>query len=178
MLLAVSTNEGAGAHAFVFNSLNGQKLPLSDFKGHVVLIVNTASRCGFTRQYKGLVSLWRAYRDREFVVLGIPSNDFGGQESGTTTEIKEFCEFNFEVDFPMTEKNHVIGNQAHPFFKWAASELGVIAKPRWNFHKYLIGPDGRLVDWFSSLTSPSSKRVIKAIEAQIMLKEKLIYSQK
>jgi glutathione peroxidase len=101
------------------------------------------------------------------VVLGVPSNDFGDQEPGTEAEIKTFCEVNFNVNFPMSAKVHVKGNQAHPFYLWAAEELGAIASPQWNFHKYLISPDGRLVDWFSTPTSPLSARVLRAIEAQL-----------
>ena len=149
---------------FSFTAIDGNSLPLSSFKGKAVLLVNTASHCGFTSQYGELQALWRRYRDRGFVVLGVPSNDFGGQEPGTNTEIKTFCEVNFDVDFPLTEKVHVKGEKAHAFYAWAEKELGALAKPRWNFHKYLIAPDGRLVDWFSSVTSPNSARLIQAIE--------------
>jgi len=155
------------AHDFSFAAIEGGALPLSDFSGRAVLVVNTASRCGFTRQYGDLQALWSRYRDRGLVVLGVPSNDFGGQEPGTETEIKTFCEVNFDVDFPMTEKVHVSGETAHPFYDWARQELGALAKPRWNFHKYLVAPDGRLVDWFSTPTSPLSKRVIRAVEANL-----------
>jgi len=152
------------AFDFSFTTIDGNSLPLSSFKGKVVLLVNTASRCGFTSQYAALQQLWRSYRDRGLVVLGVPSNDFGGQEPGTNTEIKMFCEVNFDVDFPLTQKVHVNGKTIHPFYAWAAKELGSLAKPRWNFHKYLVAPDGRLVDWFSSATSPSSKRLVQAVE--------------
>ena len=157
------------AYGFNFISIDGRSLPFSQFKGKVVLVVNTASRCGFTSQYEGLVQLWQKYREKGFVVLAIPSNDFGGQEPGNSSEIKNFCEVTFGVDFPMSEKISVTGPDAHPFYKWAASEFGWIAKPRWNFHKYLVGADGQLVDWFSSVTKPSSNRLIKAIEAQLAL---------
>jgi glutathione peroxidase len=153
------------AHDFTFTAIDGTPLPLKDFAGKAVLIVNTASRCGFTPQYSALQDLWTRYRDRGLVVLGVPSNDFGGQEPGSEAEIKEFCEVNFDIDFPMTEKAEVSGDHAHPFYSWAGRELGMIAKPRWNFHKYLVAPDGRLVNWFSTPTSPTSGKVIKAIEA-------------
>jgi len=94
----------------------------------------------------------------------VPSNDFGGQEPGTETQIKKFCEVNYDIDFPLTEKTQVKGPDAHPFYLWAAAELGAKAKPRWNFHKYLVAPDGRLVDWFSTVTAPTSDRLVKAIE--------------
>ena len=155
------------AHNFGFKSIEGGNLPLSTFSGKAVLIVNTASFCGFTSQYTDLQDLWKRYKNRGLIVLGVPSDDFGGQEPGTEVEIKTFCEVNFDVDFPLTEKVRVKGKLAHPFYKWAAAELGIAAKPRWNFHKYLISPDGHLVDWFSTPTSPVSTRVIKAVEAAL-----------
>lgn len=153
------------AHDFAFTSIEGGELPLSRFAGKAVLVVNTASRCGFTHQYSGLQSLWSRYRDRGLVVLGVPSNDFGGQEPGSEAEIKEFCEVNFSVDFPMTAKVHVRGDEAHPFYRWAVAKLGQDAAPQWNFHKFLVTPDGRLVSWFSTRTPPESEAVTKAVEA-------------
>ncbi|MDG2203775.1 MAG: glutathione peroxidase [Alphaproteobacteria bacterium] len=155
------------AHAFTFQAIEGGDLPLSQFAGKAVLVVNTASHCGFTSQYSALQDVWSRYRDEGLVVLGIPSNDFGGQEPGNAMEIKEFCEVNFDVDFPMTGKVRIRGDMPHPFYAWAYKELGGTAKPRWNFHKYLVAPDGRLVEWFSTPTSPLSNRVIKAIEANL-----------
>jgi len=159
---------GNNAYDFTFTSIEGEKLALSEFSGKVILIVNTASRCGFTPQYEGLQKLWETYRSRGLVVLGVPSGDFGGQELATDEKIKEFCTVNFSIDFPMAEKTEVTGKQAHPFYSWALKELGAKAKPRWNFHKYLVSKDGRLIDWFSSTTRPSSKRVQKAIEAALV----------
>ncbi len=153
------------AHQFSFVSIEGQALPLSQFSGKAVLVVNTASRCGFTGQYADLQELWERYKDRGFVVLGVPSNDFGSQEPGTEAEIKSFCEVNFDVNFPLTEKAVVKGSRAHPFYQWAGDRFGTMSKPRWNFHKYLITPDGRLADWFSSVTSPTSGRLLRAVEA-------------
>jgi len=150
---------------FSFVGIDGQPLSLSDYRGKAVLIVNTASQCGFTPQYKGLEDLAEKYRARGLVVLGVPSNDFGGQEPGNSSEIKQFCELNYNIQFPLTEKTKVIGADAHPFYQWAAKKFGPLAKPRWNFHKYLIAPDGRLVDWFSTMTTPESSRIIKAVEA-------------
>jgi glutathione peroxidase len=164
---AMAADPAASAYDFAFTSIEGQQLPLSDFKGKVVLLVNTASRCGFTPQYEGLQAVWERYRDQGLVVLGVPSNDFGGQEPGSEAEIKQFCEVNFAVDFPLTSKEHVVGEAAHPFYRWAAAQLGLTAKPRWNFHKYLIGPDGELVDWFATTTKPTASKVTKAIEAQL-----------
>ncbi|MCP1336725.1 glutathione peroxidase [Futiania mangrovi] len=159
--------EGSGAHVFRFEAIEGGPLPLSDFAGKAVLVVNTASQCGFTRQYAGLQDLWEGYRARGLVVLGVPSNDFGGQEPGTEAQIKEFCEVNFDVDFPMTAKVHVRGGAAHPFYAWAADTLGAEAAPRWNFHKYLVAPDGRLVAWFPTRTEPDDPGLKAAIEAAL-----------
>jgi len=126
------------AHDFSFTAIDGEALPLSTFRGKVLLVVNTASRCGFTRQYEGLQALWNDYRDRGLVVLGVPSNDFGGQEPGSDPDISEFCTVNFHVDFPLTAKTPVRGQNAHPFYRWAAREVGALGVPRWNFHKYLV----------------------------------------
>lgn len=152
------------AHDFAFTSIEGTPLPLADFRGKALLVVNTASQCGFTPQYEGLEKLWRDYRDRGFVVLGVPSNDFGGQEPGSEAQIKEFCEVNFAVDFPMTAKAHVRGDDAHPFYRWAAEQAGVLGVPRWNFHKYLIAADGHFVDWFATTTAPDAVRLREAVE--------------
>jgi glutathione peroxidase len=158
------TDTPDSAYAFAFQSLEGKPMPLSAFAGKPMVIVNTASKCGFTPQYKGLEALWQAKRDKGLVVLGVPSNDFGAQEPGSASEIKSFCELRFGVDFPLTEKVHVTGAEAHPLFKWIAAKGGFLAKPHWNFYKYLIGPDGTLVDWFSSVTAPGSTRFTKAVE--------------
>jgi glutathione peroxidase len=152
------------AYAFAFQSLEGKPMPLAAFTGKPMVIVNTASKCGFTPQYKGLEELWQAKRDKGLVVLGVPSNDFGAQEPGSASEIKSFCELRFGVDFPLTEKVRVTGADAHPLFKWIAAKGGFLARPHWNFYKYLIGPDGRLVDWFSSVTAPGSAKFTKAVD--------------
>ena len=152
------------AYDFSFKAITGESLPLNEFRGKVMLVVNTASQCGFTGQYDRLQTVWNKFRDKGLVVLGIPSNDFGNQEPGQEAEIKKFCEVNFNVDFPMTTKVKVSGGDAHPFYNWAAAELGGLAKPRWNFHKYLIDTNGHLVDWFSTPTSPTSGKIITAIE--------------
>ncbi|KAA5606709.1 glutathione peroxidase [Roseospira marina] len=159
-----ATGNGQTAHAFQFTSIDGAPVPLDQFAGKAVLIVNTASKCGFTPQYEGLQALWEAYRDRGLVVLGVPSNDFGGQEPGSEEEIKSFCTVNFNINFPMTEKEVVSGDGAHPFYAWAREQVGFVGSPKWNFHKYLIAPDGTLVDWFSSVTKPQSDRLVAAVE--------------
>ncbi len=170
-IFALTTMTGAAMattfHDFDFTSIEGEPLPARTFAGKAVLAVNTASFCGFTKQYAALQSLWESYRDKGLVVLGLPSNDFGAQEPGTAGEIKTFCETNFAVGFPMTGKVVVKGDGAHPFYKWAAGEVGVIGSPKWNFHKYLIGADGRLLDWFSTATAPDSDKIRKAIDAAL-----------
>ena len=162
--IPVAAEADTTAHDFTFTAIEGGALPLRQFEGKAVMVVNTASFCGFTHQYEGLADLWARYRDRGLVIVGVPSNDFGAQEPGADHEIQEFCEVTYGIDFPMTSKVHVRGTAAHPFYQWAASELGRLAVPRWNFHKYLIAPDGQLVDWFSTVTPPTSKRVTRAIE--------------
>lgn len=152
------------AHGFSFNSITGEALPMAQFAGKAVLVVNTASKCGFTPQYEGLQALWEKYRERGLVVLGVPSNDFGGQEPGTEEQIQSFCAVNFDIDFPMTAKTIVAGDGAHPFYAWARDQVGMVGSPKWNFHKYLIGPDGELVTWFSSVTGPQAKRLVDAVE--------------
>ena len=159
--------QAADAHDFSFTDIDGEELSLSSFAGKAVLLVNTASRCGFTPQYDDLQAVWERYRGRGLVVLGVPSNDFGGQEPGSEAEIKEFCEVNFAVDFPLTAKTNVRGSEAHPFYRWAETELGDAAAPRWNFHKYLVAPDGRLVAWFPTRTPPTDTTVTQAIEAAL-----------
>ena len=152
-------------HDFEFTAIEGDPLPAHNFRGKAVLVVNTASFCGFTKQYTGLQALWEKYRDQGLVVLAVPSNDFGAQEPGKASEIKTFCETNFDVDFPMTTKQQVKGADAHPFYKWAKDQVGIVGSPKWNFHKYLIAPDGTLTDWFSTTTAPDAKKIINAVEA-------------
>ncbi|MCE9651011.1 MAG: glutathione peroxidase [Parvibaculum sp.] len=153
------------AHLFEFQTITGEALPMSRFEGRTVLVVNTASRCGLTPQYRELQGLWERYRPRGLVVLGVPSNDFGAQEPGTEAEILSFCETNYDIDFPLTAKQSVIGEDAHPFYKWIAEIAGEDALPRWNFHKYLIGPDGALVNVYGSRVAPLDETLVKEIEA-------------
>ena len=137
--------------------------PLKKFEGKVVLVVNTASECGLTPQYRGLQALWDSYRERGLVVLGVPSNDFGGQEPGSEKDIQTFCETNYGVTFPLTAKEHVAGNAAHPLYKWVLQQAGEAAAPKWNFHKYLIGRDGEFIDWFSTQTKPTGPKITAAV---------------
>lgn len=163
--LASNTQSASGsAFDIAFTSIDGEPLPMSSFAGSAVLVVNTASLCGFTYQYDGLQTVYDRYRDRGLVVLGVPSNDFGQQEPGKEDEIKAFCEVNFNIDFPLTEKQSVKGENAHPFFRHVAETLGEDSLPRWNFHKYLVAPDGRLVGAWSSKVEPAGAEITSAIE--------------
>ena len=154
----------ASAHEFSFDTIDGAKLPMTDFRGRVVLVVNTASQCGLTPQYAGLEQLYSDYRDRGLVVLGVPCNQFAGQEPGAEAEIKDFCETRFAVDFPLTSKVEVKGAGAHPFYKWAEGELGEPAVPVWNFHKILVGKHGEAIRAFGPRTDPLDPEVTGAIE--------------
>ena len=159
------------AYSYSFKDINEEDMiNLSDYKGKTLVVVNTASLCGFTYQYDGLQKLYDDYKDQGLVVLGVPSNDFGNQESGTNSEVKEFCESTFSITFPLTEKNVVKGKDAHPFFKWSKKELGFIGGvPRWNFHKIIIDKDGNAIAGFTALTRPSSKKFISEIEKALQL---------
>ena len=159
------------AYSYSFKDINEEDvINLSDYKGKTLVVVNTASLCGFTYQYDGLQKLYDDYKDQGLVVLGVPSNDFGNQESGTNSEVKEFCESTFSITFPLTEKNVVKGKDAHPFFKWTKKELGFIGGvPRWNFHKIIIGKDGNAIAGYTALTRPSSKKFISEIEKALQL---------
>lgn len=145
------------------DSIGEGLLPTAEYKGKVVLVVNTASLCGFTDQYAGLEALWRRHKAQGFVLLGVPSNDFGGQEPGSKAEIKTFCESTFDVTFPLADKQVVSGANAHPLYKWIAAQAGPLGAPKWNFHKYLVGRDGNLVEWYSAMTGPGSTAIDDAI---------------
>jgi glutathione peroxidase len=152
-------------YSFSFEKLHEEgNINLADYNGKVIMLVNTASKCGFTTQYKGLQSLYDTYKDKGFVIIGIPSNDFGAQEPGSEEEIAEFCELNYGVTFPMTSKQIVSGESAHPLYKLARKELGFGTAPKWNFHKYLINKQGKFVDYFNSTTDPQADRVTKMVE--------------
>jgi glutathione peroxidase len=153
------------AWGFFFEGLKGDEIRLADYRGKPVLVVNTASRCGYTPQYAGLQQLWTRFGPRGLTVIGVPSNDFGGQEPGGVAEI-EATEQGYGVSFPMATKSQVLGAQAHPFYRWAASEKpGEL--PRWNFHKYLIGRDGHVAASIPTTTEPTDTRVIAAITREL-----------
>ena len=163
----VTANYEKLAYDFQFRDLDGSPLSLSEYKGKIIVAVNVASQCGFTKQYEDMQNIWEKYQSKGIVMLGIPSNDFGKQEPGTSKEIKNFCEAKFGITFPMTEKVLVKGPEAHPFYIWAKKNHGESAVPKWNFHKIIIGKDGKVIDTFASITSPSSRRFIKALESLI-----------
>ena len=148
---------------FSIESISGETINFNEYKNKVVLIVNTASYCGFTKQYEELQSLWDKYRSNGLIVLGVPSNSFN-QEKKNNSEIKEFCEVNFNINFPLTTITEVKGDKAHDLFKWAKNNHGKSAIPKWNFFKILINKDGKVEDTFSSFTKPMSKKLIDKIE--------------
>ena len=154
------------AYDFIFKGLDGTQIDLNEYKNKAILVVNVASRCGYTPQYEDLQQLWSEYKSKDLIVIGVPTNNFR-QEPGSNKEIKDFCETNFGITFPMTEKISVIGKNSHPFYKWAREDYGIGAIPKWNFHKILIAKNGKIVDTFSSITKPTSKKFIKAIEKAI-----------
>jgi len=158
--------EQKSAYDFSFRKIDGGDLPLSSFKGKLLLVVNTASRCGFTKQYAGLQSLYDTYKDRGLVVLGVPSNDFLSQEPGSNAEIKKFCETTFGITFPMTEKVHVKGADADPFYLWASGQPhGSV--PGWNFHKLLVSPGGVLLESFETSVAPDDRTLVETIEKNL-----------
>ena len=158
-----SANYNKVFHDLQINSISGELMEFKKFKDKAVLVVNTASYCGFTKQYEDLQKLWEKYESKGLVVLGIPSNSFN-QEKKSNTEVKEFCEVNFEISFPLTAITDVKGENAHEIFKWAKENHGKSAIPKWNFHKILINKDGRIHDTFASFTNPMSKKIIKEVD--------------
>ena len=148
---------------FKINSISGEQIDFKDYKNKVVLVVNTASYCGFTNQYNDLQLLWEKYKSEGLIVLGVPSNSFN-QEKKEDSDVKEFCEVNFNIDFPMTSITEVKGKNSHEIFKWAEKNYGKSAVPKWNFHKILINKEGKIEDTFASFTKPMSKKITKAIE--------------
>ena len=148
---------------FKIESITGEIIDLKEYRNKVVLLVNTASFCGFTNQYEGLQNLWNEYRKKDFIVLGVPSNSFN-QESNNNNDVKKFCESNFNIDFPLTSITQVKGSNAHEIFKWAEENYGKSAVPKWNFHKILINKEGKIANTFNSFTKPMSNKLITQIE--------------
>ena len=160
---SVSANYEKKIYDFSIESITGETINFKDYKNKVILIVNTASYCGFTKQYNELQELWDLYRDKGLIIIGVQSNSFN-QEKDKNTDIKEFCEVNFNINFPMTALTEVKGKNAHELFKWAKENHGKSAEPKWNFHKILINKEGKVEDTFASFTKPMSKKITKAIE--------------
>lgn len=154
------------AYAFSFKGLDGEEISLASYAGHPLLVVNTASLCGYTPQYAGLQKLWTRYREKGLIVLAVPSNDFGGQEPGGVSDIHATAQGQYHVTFPIAEKVAVKGKDAHPFYKWALAERP-LEGPRWNFHKYLIGRDGRIAAVFATAIEPMDARVIQAVAKEL-----------
>lgn len=165
--VAATPDQSGRAFDFTFDGIDGKPLALSEYRGKALLVVNTASFCGFTRQYEGLQKLWQDYEAKGLVVIGVPSNDFGEQEPKSEGEIKEFCKGAFGVTFPLTAKTVVKGDGAHPFYAWARDALSGSSTPGWNFHKYLVGRDGRLVAGFPSQVTPDHADLVAAIEREL-----------
>ena len=170
MFSLFSTNSNSSykklAYEFSFKDLDGSAIKLSEFKNKVLLVTNVASKCGFTSQYEDLQTLWEKYQEKGLVVIGVPSNSFN-QELDSNKEVKNFCEAKFGITFPMTEKVSVKGSSAHPFYIWAEKNHGKSAVPKWNFHKIIIGKDGKVFQTFSSMTNPTSKKFIDSIETAL-----------
>ncbi len=163
--VAAQGDQSGNAFQFDFATINGSPMPLDQYRGKVLLVVNTASYCGYTPQYEGLQKLWETYGKQGLVVIGVPSNDFGEQEPGDEFKIQTFCSGQFGVTFPLTQKYVVKGKDAHPFYQWTARVAN--NAPGWNFYKYLISRDGRLTAWFPTSTVPDAKLVTDKIEAEL-----------
>ena len=148
---------------FKIESITGETINFNNYKNKVILIVNTASYCGFTKQYTDLQTLWDKYKSKGLIVLGVPSNSFN-QEKDDPDDIKKFCEVNFNINFPLTEITDVRGENAHEIFLWAKENFGKSAVPKWNFHKILINKNGKVEETYSSLTNPLSEKIVKTIE--------------
>ena len=159
---AMSNNQKS-LYDLEIESINGEIIKLKDYRDKVILIVNTASYCGFTKQYQDLQDLWDEYKSKGLIVLGVPSDTFN-QEKKTNSEVKEFCEVNFEINFPLTTITEVKGSDAHEIFKWAENNFGKSAIPKWNFHKILINKQGNVEETYASFTKPTSNKIISKIE--------------
>ena len=160
---SVSANYDKVFYDFQLNSISGEVIDLKEYKNKFILVVNTASYCGFTKQYDGLQMLWEKYKSKGLIVLGVPSDSFN-QEKKTNKDVKEFCEVNFDINFPLTEIIEVKGEKAHPIYKWAKKNYGNSAIPKWNFHKILINKEGKVQNTYSSLTKPMSNKIISEID--------------
>ena len=163
---SASANYEKKIYDFSIESITGEAINFKDYKNKVILVVNTASYCGFTKQYDELQELWDLYKEKGLIVLGVPSNSFN-QEKNKNSEVKEFCKVNFDISFPLSAITEVKGNEAHDLFKWAKNNHGQSAIPKWNFHKILINKEGKIEDTFTSFTKPTSKKIISKIEKML-----------
>ena len=165
---STSANYEKKFYDFSIESITGETINFKDYKNKIILVVNTASYCGFTKQYEGLQKLWEKYESKGLIVLGIPSSSFN-QEKKSNKDVKEFCEVNFDITFPLTDITDVKGENAHEIFKWAKDNYGKSAIPKWNFYKILINKEGKIEDTFSSLTKPTSQKIIQKIEETLKI---------
>ena len=163
LLSNASANYDKLAYEFSFENIDGGLIKLKNFEKKVIVIINVASKCGFTNQYEDMQDLWTNYKNKDLIVIGVPTNNFR-QEPGTNSEIKDFCNTNFGINFPMTEKVSVKGDKAHPFYIWAKNNHGKSAVPKWNFHKIIVNKNGKIAETYSSITNPTSKKFIKLID--------------
>ena len=164
LFMSITSPANSNFFDLSFESIDGNIISLKEFKNKPIIVVNSASFCGFTYQYEQLENLYQKFKKRGLVVIAIPSNDFGGQEFKDNKKVKEFCEVNFNISFPITSITKVKGKDKHPFFKWVEKEAGYLSLPKWNFYKYLINKEGKLVAWFSSVTKPTSKKFINELK--------------
>ena len=160
---STSANYEKKFYDFSIESITGETINFKDYKNKIILVVNTASYCGFTKQYDELQELWDLYKEKGLIVLGVPSNSFN-QEKNNNADIKEFCEVNFNISFPITTITKVKGKSRHSFFKWVEKEAGYLSLPKWNFYKYLINKEGKLSSWFTSVTKPSSEKFLNELK--------------
>lgn len=165
MTFGAQAQEGSTAYDYVFEDIHNEKVKLSDYKGKVILVVNTASKCGLTPQYEGLQQLHEKYAPQGLVVIGVPSPNFMNQEFENEKEIEGFTKDKYQITFPLMKIENVIGSDAHPFYKWAGKKAGLFGKPKWNFHKYLIDRNGQFATYFGSTTKPTDVDVVEKIES-------------
>ncbi len=164
LFMSISFPANSDFYDLSFESIDGNIISLKEFKNKPIIIVNSASFCGFTYQYEQLENLYQNFNKKGLVIIAIPSNDFGGQEFKDNKKVKEFCEVNFNISFPITTITKVKGKNRHPFFNWVEKEAGYLSLPKWNFYKYLISKDGKLSSWFSSVTKPSSEKLLNELK--------------
>ena len=163
LFMSISFSAKSDLFDLSFEGIDGNIISLKEFKNKPIIIVNSASFCGFTYQYEQLENLYQKYKKMGLVIIAIPSNDFGGQEFNDNKKVKEFCKVNFNISFLITKITKVKGKDRHPFFKWVEKEAGYLSLPKWNFYKYLINKEGKLSSWFSSVTKPSSDKFLNEL---------------